>query len=103
MIAEVVSRSGRTVLVILGHIVAMEGDPCRCPNFPGEACEPIPDQVYDHATINGKKITRDMDPQMIRFFVGHRWTKELLQFMADKINDNVLAVKIDDLLPEGGK
>lgn len=87
-IAEVGFSCGRSYLKVAGVIVAVEGDRCRdCGNIPEEFKDPIPDHVYE-GTIGGKPITRDMDPDLIRFFVGENWSEKMLCYLANRINEN---------------
>lgn len=85
-IAQVKVSCGRTVLFVKGLALIMEGDPCRTSGIPEEFHDPIPPHVYE-GTIGGKPISRDDDPELIRFFVGERWNPAMLEYVAKKINE----------------
>jgi hypothetical protein len=83
-IAEVGFSTGRYFLSVGGVIVAMEGDKCR-ENLPEEACEPIPPEELERATI-GDQRAKDMPMHVVRFFRGDCWNKKNLTWVAKRIN-----------------
>lgn len=85
-IAEVRCTCGRYVLFVAGIAVAMQGDKCRDGELPEEVLDPIPQHVYDHGSIGGEPITKDMNAKLVRFFVGNYWNETMLRYAADKIN-----------------
>lgn len=86
-LAEVGFSTGRYFLSVGGVIVAMEGDKCR-ENLPEEACEPIPPEELENATI-GDQRAKDMPMHIVRFFRGDRWNKKNLDWVAKRINEVV--------------
>jgi hypothetical protein len=84
-IAEVDCSCGRYYLSVAGVAVAMQGDKCRA-NLPEEVCPPIPPEELAEATIGGKPAA-EMPLSVVRFFRGDYWTKEMLEYVADKINE----------------
>ena len=86
LIANVYFSCGRSYLSVAGIVVAMEGDPCRDNEFPEAVLPPIPAEEWDHATIGGKPI-KGMPIKSVRFFRGHNWNVDMLQYAADRINE----------------
>jgi hypothetical protein len=88
LIAEVDSSCGRYYLSVAGVVVAMEGDPCRDGNIPEAVLPPIPEEELASATIGGRPV-RELPRDVVRFFRGDNWTKEMLVWAADRINVEV--------------
>ena len=85
MIAEVNFSCGRNFLEVAGITLAVEGDACR-DSLPEECLEPIPTEELAQASIGGKPAS-DMPIDMVRFFRGEQWTKRMLEYVADEINN----------------
>jgi hypothetical protein len=85
MVAEVRLSCGRWYLSVCGFAVAMEGDRCRDGSLPEVVMPPIPTEELHNATIGGKPAS-ELPISLVRFFRGNNWTKEMLSYVADKIN-----------------
>jgi len=85
-LAEVYLQCGRFNLTVAGILVAMEGDRCRYGEFPEEILPEIPQAELESTSIGGESCA-DMDINIVRYFRGDNWNKEMLQYTADKINE----------------
>lgn len=81
---DVVSTCGRYILMVNGLALAMEGDPCRC-FLPEEILDPIPEDEMKSTSIGGVAIS-EMPIDVVRMFRPSRWTKKMLDYVAEKIN-----------------
>jgi hypothetical protein len=97
-IAEVGLSTGRQYLKVAGIVIAVEGDPCRDSDLPEEVLPPIPPAELEHASIGGKPI-KDLPMNLVRFFRGDNWTPEMLEYVAQRINE---AHAADRPAPERG-
>lgn len=87
-IAEVLLSCGRYHLSVCGFAVAMEGDKCREMKLPESVLPPIPSEELAVATMGGAPAS-DLPLDLVRFFRGDNWTKEMLCHVADEINRKV--------------
>jgi hypothetical protein len=84
-VAEVRLSCGRWYLSVCGIVLAMEGDPCREGSLPEEVYPPISPEELENASI-GDKPAAELPMEIVRFFRGERWTKEMLSWVAGEIN-----------------
>jgi hypothetical protein len=63
----------------------MEGDRCRDGDLPEWVMPAIPSEELANATIGGKPAL-EIPLDIVRFFRGENWTKEMLSYVADEIN-----------------
>ncbi len=83
MIAEVKLFCGRYHLSIAGITLAMEGDVCRA-ILPEDYS--ISGEELVHAHIGSVPVS-ELPTDVARFFHGCNWTKKMLIYVADKINE----------------
>lgn len=84
-LAEVDCSCGRYYLSVAGITLAVQGDKCRA-MLPEEVCPPIPEEELERASIGGTPA-KDIPLEVVRFFRGDYWTKEMLEYVANHIND----------------
>jgi hypothetical protein len=84
-IAEVLLSCGRYYLSVAGISLAIEGETCREGNLPDQLYDTVPEEEFANATIGGRPI-RNLNPAMVRVFRGSLWNKEMLEYVADRIN-----------------
>lgn len=88
-LAEVLFSCGRYFLSVGGFTLAMEGDKCRCGDIPGDILPLISKYEMQTATIGGKPIS-EIEIDIVKFFRGDNWTKEMMEYVADSINNKVV-------------
>ncbi len=84
VIAAVKLSCGRTYLEVAGIAIAMQGDTCRA-TLPEECLDQIPESELQRASI-GDESAKDLPVEVVRFFRGDRWTIQMLEYVANKIN-----------------
>ncbi len=87
-LAEVRLSCGRWFLQVAGFALAMQGDRCREGKLPEEVYPPVPAEELAHAKIWGRPAAA-LPPDIVRFFRGTNWTKEMLEYVAAAINRKV--------------
>lgn len=85
MIAEVNFSCGKSHLDVAGITVAMQGDACRDSSLPESVLPKIPEKEMASAFIWGKPA-KDLPIKVVRFYRGDCWTTEMLEYVANKIN-----------------
>lgn len=95
MVAEVLLSCGRRYLLVCGFTLAMEGDKCRDGSLPEAVLPPIPEEELACATMGGKAAS-ELPIDLVRFFRGENWTKEMLEYVCDEINRNISTNQADD-------
>jgi len=84
-LAAVSSACGRTYLEVAGITLAMEGDICRTSDIPEDIMPPIPQAELENANVGGTPAT-ELSRELIRFFRRDYWTTEMMEYVANKIN-----------------
>jgi len=87
-IAKVQLSCGRYFLSVCGFVLAMEGAPCRESQIPEKFMPKIPPEEMAWASVGGKPAS-ELPIEVVRFFRGDNWTREMLNYVADEINKRI--------------